>query len=79
MSTYATDWHFYVKYFSNQSFELAIIYSVVSLIKHTRESRITQILYELSFTYNIITCLGYWIVVRPYIIKIIPCTIYSIF
>jgi hypothetical protein len=77
MWTHATDWHFFVKYFSNQSFELAIVYSIVSLIKHTRESRITQILHELSFTYNIITCLGYWIVVRPYIINIISCNYLS--
>jgi hypothetical protein len=66
------DIHFLIKFFSIQSFELALFYSGFSIIKSTKESKITQILYELSFTYNIITGLGYWIIVRPHIIDKLP-------
>lgn len=65
------DIHFLIKFFSVQSFELAILYSIVSMFKSARESRWTQILYELSFTYNIITCLGYWLVARPAVVHLI--------
>ncbi len=67
------DIHYLIKFFSVQSFELAILYSIVSVIKSARESKVTQILYELSFTYNIITGLGYWIIVRAHVINHIPC------
>ena len=60
--------HYLIKYFSVQALWLAILYSITSMVHSTRQSKITQILYELSFTTNVIACLGYWIIVRPHVI-----------
>lgn len=68
--------HYLIKYFSVQAFWLAIFYSITSFVKSTRNSKITQILYELSFTTNMIACLGYWIIVRPHVLKLIPSIFY---
>lgn len=65
--------HYLIKYFSVQAFWLAIFYSITSFVHSTRHSKITQVLYELSFTTNFIACLGYWIIVRSHVISRIPC------
>ncbi len=67
------NYHYLIKFFSVQAFELAILYSITSMIRSTRSSRVNQILYEISFTTNLIACLGYWIVVRPHVQNSIPC------
>lgn len=70
--------HYLIKYFSVQALWLAILYSITSMVHSTRQSKINQILYELSFTTNVIACLGYWIIVRSHVITLIPCTFFSI-
>lgn len=66
-----SDFHYLIKYFSLHAFWLAIFYSISSLIKSLRHAKITQILYELGFTTNVIACSGYWIIVRPHIVNFI--------
>jgi hypothetical protein len=69
------DIHSLIKYFSLQAFELALFYSFTSLFTSLKKSKLNQIFFELAFTSNVVTCLGYWSIVRGPAIEHITCNL----